>query len=161
MKKYPRPLRVWYGWEKMNKIKKHEALCVIYEDSIQGEDKTMRFVNKQMNIVYVRNQTEAEMESAERNNRCFYSFSDRLDDKKFCGSLELLLTFNYEVDADNVSLQERTVIRKRLEDSFMRQHFDYEELHSLKWLESQKKKLFGIEPCSSKEPVQLNLFDNI
>ena len=150
---YSRPLRVWYGWEKLNKVKKHEALCIIYEDSIQHEDRTMNFVNKSMKVSYVRNQTEEEMKDAALNNRCFFVYSSRLDRKEFNGSLYLCLLNNFIADSNNLNEKVRKDIWKKLEEDFISQHPLYSEPNSEKWIIEQKRKLYGILPDGESDCV--------
>lgn len=148
-----RPLRVWYGWEKLNKVKKHEALCIIYEDSIQHEDRTMNFVNKSMKISYVRNQSLEEMMDAKLNNRCFYVISDRLDKKEFRGSVELCLLNNFIADSNNVSEKERMKIKEKLMKDWTLLHPFYKEPNPKEWVERQKIFLFGNGQVSNENQV--------
>lgn len=47
-------LRVWYGWAKLNKIRKREAISVIFENGKQSSERTDGFIRKMQNTVYVR-----------------------------------------------------------------------------------------------------------
>ena len=37
-------LRVWYGWAKLNKIRKREAISVIFENGKQSSERTDGFI---------------------------------------------------------------------------------------------------------------------
>lgn len=74
-------LRVFYGWARLNKIRKKEAISVIYENRAQREEKVQAFLKKSQETVYIREQTEEEMKDAEFQNRMFSEYSIRLDDK--------------------------------------------------------------------------------
>ena len=87
-------LKVYYGFSKINKIQKREAIQVSFENE-QGagsegtrSGKTLR---KLMNIVTERYQTEQEATDAKSHNRMFTSYFIFLDDKKINGSLKRAL----------------------------------------------------------------------
>lgn len=120
-------LRVFYGWSKVNKIRKKEAISVIFENDTQREEKAMRFINKMMHVVYVRNQTEDEKKGAENAIRMFTEYSIFLNERRFQGSLELALKCNFEADKNNVSQEERETIRSKLRDCYRSTHPKYKE----------------------------------
>lgn len=111
-------LRVFYGWTRINKVRKSEAISVIFENSKQNEDRTMRFINKMQDTVYIRKQTKAEAQDAVGINRMFTEYSIRLDDKKMGGELDKVLETNFEADKNHVSLKERTIIREELRKAY-------------------------------------------
>ena len=111
-------LRVFYGWTRINKVRKSEAISVIFENSKQNEDRTMRFINKMQDTVYIRKQTKAEAQDAVGINRMFTEYSIRLDDKRMGGELDKVLETNFEADKNHVSLKERTIIRKELRKAY-------------------------------------------
>lgn len=111
-------LRVFYGWTKINKVRKSEAISVIFENAKQNEDRTMRFINKMQDTVYIRKQTKAEAADAASINRMFTEYSIRLDDKKIGGDLEKALETNFESDKNHVSMEERIVIREELRKTY-------------------------------------------
>lgn len=76
-------LRVFYGWCKVNKIRKKEAISVIFENDNQREERTMTFINRMMNVIYVRDQTEGEKIGIEDAVGMFTEYSVFLDDKRF------------------------------------------------------------------------------
>lgn len=120
-------LRVFYGWAKVNKIRKKEAISVVFENDSQREERTMRFINKMMDVVYVRDQTDDEKKGVENAIRMFTEYSVFLSDKRFNGSLELALKSNSEADRNNVSEEERETIKTKLRDYFLTTHPCYKE----------------------------------
>ena len=97
-RKQPKNLRVFYGWAKVGKIRKKEAISVIFENDEMREEKTLRAIAKYQHTVYVRQQTETELKDAIGATRMFTEYSIFLSDKKLKGSLELALKANSEAD---------------------------------------------------------------
>lgn len=120
-------LRVFYGWAKVNKIRKKEAISVVFENDCQREERTMRFINKMIDVVYVRDQTEEEKMGAEGAPRMFTEYSVFLSDKSIRGSLERAIKYNSEYDSKNVSEREREIIAAKLRESYLDTHPDYKE----------------------------------
>lgn len=120
-------LRVYYGWSRVNKIRKKEAISVVFENDTQREEKTMRFINRMMDVLYVREQTEDEKIGAENAIRMFTEYSIFLNERKFQGSLELALKCNYDADKNNVSTEEREIIRYKLREHYLSTHPGYKE----------------------------------
>ena len=87
-------LRVFYGWSKVNKIRKKEAISVIFENDRMNEEKTLKAVGKYQETVYIRPQTDGEKLDAEHSNRMFTEYSVFMDDKRIKGSLEKALQIN-------------------------------------------------------------------
>ena len=120
-------LRVFYGWAKVNKMRKKEAISVIFENDNQRDERTLRFVNRMQNTVYVRDQTERERIGIEKAICMFTEYSIFLSDKKLQGSLELALKCNSESDRNNVSEDERELIASKLRESYLDTHPGYKE----------------------------------
>lgn len=121
----PLRLRVFYGWAKINKIRKKEAISVIFENGVQKRKRTMSFVNRMQTTVYVRDQTEDEKKGAENAIRMYTEYSVYLSEQE--GSLELALQANSEADRHNVSEEERSLIASKLRESFLDSHLGYKE----------------------------------
>lgn len=119
-------LRVFYGWAKINKIRKKEAISVIFEND-GGFEKNDKKVKLYQNTVYTRLQTEDELKDAEHSNRTFTEYSIYLDDKQIKGSLKRALEVNYLADKNNVSEDVREEIRSLLEKDFLLNHRGYKE----------------------------------
>lgn len=111
----------------MNKIRKKEAISVTFENDNQREEKTMKFINKMMDVVYVREQTDNEKIGVEKAIRMFTEYSVFLNEKRFQGSLELALKYNSDADKNNVSQEERDIIRDKLREHYLSSHPDYKE----------------------------------
>ena len=122
-------LRVFYGWAKINKIRKKEAISVIFEND-GGFEKNEKKVKLYQNTVYTRFQTKKEMEDAEMSNRTFSEYSVFLDDKQIKGSLKKALEVNFLADKKNVAKEVREEIRRLLEKDFLLNHRNYKEPRS-------------------------------
>ena len=122
-------LRVFYGWAKINKIRKKEAISVIFEND-GGFEKNEKKVKLYQNTVYTRFQTKKEMEDAEMSNRTFSEYSIFLDDKQIKGSLKKALEVNFLADKKNVAKEVREEIRRLLEKDFLLNHRNYKESRS-------------------------------
>lgn len=120
-------LRVFYGWAKQNKIRKKEAISIIFENGRQDEDRTQRFIKRMQNTIHVRYQTDDETSEAEHINRMYTEYSDFLDSKHFNGSLEAVLTNNFNADSNHVSENERADIKEKLRNEYLRTHRGYKE----------------------------------
>lgn len=118
--------RVFYGWAKINKIRKKEAISVIFEND-GGFEKNDKKVKLYQNIVYTRFQTKDELKDAEQSNRTFTEYSIYLDDKQIKGSLKRALEVNFLADKNNVSEEVRKKIRSLLEKDFLLNHRGYKE----------------------------------
>lgn len=122
-------LRAFYGWAKINKIRKKEAISVIFEND-GGFEKNEKKVKLYQNTVYTRFQTKKEMEDAEMSNRTFSEYSIFLDDKQIKGSLKKALEVNFLADKKNVAKEVREEIRRLLEKDFLLNHRNYKEPRS-------------------------------
>lgn len=117
-------LKVYYGIEKQNKVKKKRAVCVLFSNSpdyrfdTSGRSYQDRFVDRQMHLAYTRMQTEAEASEAKKSNRDFTAWRLLIDEPPFNGSIEAVLAENAKDDAKNVSEQERTAIADALRRKF-------------------------------------------
>lgn len=118
--------RVFYGWAKINKIRKKEAISVIFEND-GGFEKNDKKVKLYQNTVYTRFQTEYGLKDAEHSNRTFTEYSIYLDDKQIKGSLKRALEVNFLADKNNVSEEVRKKIRSLLEKDFLLNHRGYKE----------------------------------
>lgn len=128
-------LRVFYGWAKLNKVFKREAISVIFENgTCWRNDKA---VSRWLNVVYTRKQTDEEAKDAIGKRRMFTSYNLFLDDKKIKGNVEYALQLNYQADANNVSVSERKKIYKLLKEAYKDTHKNYH-----------------------REPIQLDLFED-
>lgn len=100
---------------------------MVFENDSQREERTMKFIKRMMDVVYVRDQTDDEKIGVEKAVRMFTEYSVFLNEKRFKGSLELALKYNSEADKNNVSQEEREVIREKLRESYLSSHPCYKE----------------------------------
>lgn len=125
-----RRLKVYYGWSKINKIQKREAIAVAFENSEGAgweNSRSGKSLRKTMTICYERYQTEEEMKDAEFHNRVFTVYNVFLDDRRIGGSLRNALADNAEKDRNHVSPGELKKISQALESSFIAAHKGYKE----------------------------------
>ena len=123
-------LKVYYGFSKINKIQKREAIQITFENEQGAGSDTSRSgrqLRKQMDIVTERWQTEKEITDASFCNRVFTTYYIFLDDKKIGGSLKKALLANSEADKNNVSEKNREEIMNRLEQAYLASHIGYRE----------------------------------
>lgn len=123
-------LPVYYGWAKLNKIQKREALTVIFLNDEPGPrigKDGYDGVTRYMNVVYKRWQTDEEMSDAKLCNRMYTVYSIFMDDKIVKGSLEIALDVNFKSDKNNVSEKERMKIREMLHNNYLAEHRGYKE----------------------------------
>lgn len=121
---------VFYGWAKLNKVMKREALMVIFLNDNPGPriNKDGKYgVTKYMNVVYERCQTSKEEADAKFNNRLYSVYNIFMDDRNVRGSLEAALKINNDADKNNVTQSERDAIRKALYDAYVECHRGYKE----------------------------------
>ncbi len=128
--KRPKLLPVYYGWAKVNKIAKREALVVIFLNDHtgprigkDGTDGVSRF----MHICYKRLQTEDEQKDSHNCNRIYTVYNIFMDDKHINGSLETALRTNFDADKNHVSENERRKIMEKLKVQYMSKHPNYKE----------------------------------
>lgn len=115
-------LRVFYGWTKLNKVRKAEAISVIFENRKQNEEKVQSFLKRMQDTVYVRNQTEEEERDGLKQNRMYTEYSIRLDSKAVGGDVEKALQSNSDADCNNVTADEREAIRTALRNHYRMMH---------------------------------------
>lgn len=117
---------VHYGWAKLNKIRKKEAISVIFEnDSIP--ERSRNFISKMQNTVYSRRQTPGEENDAQFCNRSFTEYCIFLNDKHIKGSLEKAIQENYKADIKNVKKDILIEIKQALRNFFLSTHPEYKE----------------------------------
>lgn len=120
-------LRVFYGFAKLGKIRRKEAISIIFMNDIIREDKLLKAIGKYQETVYVREQTDAEASDALHSNRLFSEYSIFFNDKRINGSLELAIRENYEADKNNVPKETRIEIAEALRSHYLLHHPLYKE----------------------------------
>lgn len=122
-----KPLRVFYGWAKTGKIRKKEAISVIFENESMRDERTMRAIAKYQQTVHIRRQTPDERRDAANSTRCFSEYSVFLSDRRIKGSLRRALLENMEADRKNVGERELSEIADKLREAYLAEHPDYKE----------------------------------
>lgn len=111
-------LNVYYGWSKLNKIRKKIALSVVFDNGGGTTDRGMNTLKRLQNTCYIRKQTLEEAKDGKHHNRIFLEYSLFLNDKHFSGDLEKLLDCNYQKDINNVPADELERIKIALRNGF-------------------------------------------
>ena len=120
-------LRVYYGWARLNKIRKREAISIVFENCQQNGEHAEKFLKRMQDTVFVRFQTDEEAKDAEGVNRMYTEFSIFLDHKNIKGSRQAALMENHNADSHHVSENIRDEIRDKLSRAFLSTHSDYKE----------------------------------
>ena len=142
-------LKVYYGWTKLNKIRKQPALSVIFENEENYTERKMNSINKFQNTCFTRYQTVEEAADGKLSNRILTEFSFLIFDKNFKGNVEKVLELNYQADINNVAISQLEEIKKSLRLSIRQAYPDIQ---------------FIFEPSNDfsmatlVKPVQLSLF---
>lgn len=113
-----RALKVFYGIGKINKIQKKAEIAVFFENGNNNPDKNIRMLSRWIKVVYVRNQTDEEMEDAEFKDRMFTKYNYFIDEKPFYGDVEKALLQNFHADSNHVPEKTREEIRDKLRKEF-------------------------------------------
>ena len=123
-------LKVYYGFSKINKIQKREAICIDFENE-QGagseNSRSGKSLRKRVEIVAERFQTPGETADAAHCNRVFTEYLIFMDDKRIGGSLEKALRANIDADSKNVPMEELKTIADKLRREYLATHPDYRE----------------------------------
>ena len=120
-----RPLRVYYGYARLTKkIVRKPQLVVMFENSDSWNERKERYLKQKMTIVYVRHQTPDEAIDGAYSNRQWTKYGTYIDQKPFFGDIEAVLQNNFIADANNVSEDEREIIRDKMRAGY-RQAYGY------------------------------------
>lgn len=121
-------LKVYYGWSKINAVRKKRSLSVMYENSLEcRSQRGQRCLSSMQATCYERYQTDEEIKDGLVQNRIFTGYDLMLDEKPINGSLNKILEINSEADKNNVSEKERMIIAGVLRNAFMLANPDYRE----------------------------------
>lgn len=105
--------KVWYGFDKLSKIRKQRALRIKFENSDARYDRKMNHVIR-MGKTVERFQSIEEVKS---KGPAFKEFTDYvlfIDKKPFFGNIEAVLETNFQADINHCSEKERELIRTEL-----------------------------------------------
>lgn len=123
-------LKVFYGWSKINKVQKKEAIAVFFENEVGAgsePSRSSKTLKKLVDVVAERVQTEKEMQDASFCNRAFTVYYIFLDDKAVKGSLERALEINSQADKNHIPSTLRKEIEEKLRKRYLEVHPDYKE----------------------------------
>ncbi len=124
------PLKVYYGWSRLNKVQKKEAIAVFFENEAGAgsePSRSSKTLSKLVDVVAERPQTEKEMQDASFCNRVFTVYYIFLDDRAVKGSLERALEVNSQADRNHVPSTLRKEIEGKLRKRYLEVHPDYKE----------------------------------
>lgn len=113
-----RRLRVFYGWSRLNSVRKRKAISVIFENARQSETRSLNFISRMQDTVYIRYQTESEALDGFYCNRMFTEYSVFMDSKSVNGSLDAALKENMIADSRNLTQPELDAISDKLRHSY-------------------------------------------
>lgn len=114
-KEKPEKLRVFYGFRKLTpKIMRKPSILIIYENAFSYRNDSA--IKRRIEIVHQRFQTDKESEDAETKNRMFSSYEYFINEKPWNANIEGILFDNFVAEENNVSLEEREVIRYKLRE---------------------------------------------
>ena len=114
---------VFYGFAKLTKkIVRKKSIIIQYANipELQFNERQEKYINQKMHIVYQRYQTEEEIQDAAKSNRSWTKWEYFVDDKKWKNSIDLILQDNFYAEENHVSLKERELIKKKLENEYYR-----------------------------------------
>ena len=113
-----RRLRVFYGWSKLNSVRKRKAISVIFENARQSEARSLNFISRMQETVYIRYQTESEALDGCYCTRMLQEYSVLMDSKSVNGSLDAALKENMIADSKNLTQPELDTISDKLRHSY-------------------------------------------
>ena len=127
-------LKVYYGIDKTNAVKRRRAVCVLFENTgpfrtdANGRSYQDRYVERQMHLAYTRQQTPQEAADAATQRQTFTCYTMFVDDRRFNGSLNAVLEFNSQADSRNISEEERLRIAEAIRKVFREVYPEYKEI---------------------------------
>lgn len=114
---------VFYGFAKLTKkIVRKKSIIIQYANipELQFNERQERYINQKMHIVYQRYQTEEEIQDVAKSNRSWTKWEYFVNEKKWKNSIDLILQDNFYAEENHVSLKERELIKKKLENEYYR-----------------------------------------
>ncbi len=118
-------LKVWYGVDRLNKVMKKPSVSIVFENSIHLHEEILeKKVRQRMDVAYMRYQTDEESLGAEDATRIFQTWTMEIYGKAYKGDIEYLLNQNSLADENNVSLEEREVIKQKLRELLKKRYPD-------------------------------------
>jgi hypothetical protein len=126
-------LFVYYGFRKLTpKAIRKPQLVVFFENANNNPSKNEEWINRRIEVVYKREQTESEKIDSSHNNRMFTEYGYFIEDKPYNGDIEKVLNQNFEADKNHISKAERERIRTKLKEAYKtcyKSHYKTEKSH--------------------------------
>jgi hypothetical protein len=124
------PYIVYYGFARLTKKVVRKRSVAIYYSNCKNyhSERQQRYIRQKMHIVYERFQTKGESEfcgTEDGSNRSWTKWEYFVDDSKWNGNLDVVLAHNYDVEENNVSVEEREQIRQALRKGFNNHYSQY------------------------------------
>lgn len=113
---------VFYGFAKLTKkIVKRRSVVVQYANESNYNEKQQKYINQKMHVVHQRFQTKEEATDSKSSNNCWTKYEYFTDDKKkWKCNIDVILKHNFDIEENNVSLKERTIIRDKLRKEYFK-----------------------------------------
>lgn len=112
-------LHVYYGFTKLTpKAVRKPELCIYYENARNNPAKNRLFIERRMEVVWVREQSAVEKTDAKKAVRMFTKYGYFIDERPWKGDIDKLLEFNYIADKNQVKKAEREDIRRALREKY-------------------------------------------
>ena len=114
-----RKLKVYYGFTKLNKVMTKRELAIYFENANNNPEKNLRYVSRCMDIVYTRDQSQDEEDDKPLPAfKMFHKFGYLIDSKAWTGDIDAILHNNFEADKNNITLEERVIIKDKLKEYY-------------------------------------------
>ena len=113
-------MNVYYGIDRLNKMMKKPCFTVLYLNTDQGFlESHEKKIKQRMNVFYQRKQSDGEWDDAKKSNRIFTVYRCFIYEKPFKGNLDFILSNNFNADENNVSEEERLIIKDKLRQALL------------------------------------------
>jgi hypothetical protein len=114
-----RLLKVYYGYTKLNKVMTKSELAIYFENDNNNPEKNLRYVSRCMDIVHTRLQSQDEEDDKPSPAfKMFHKFGYLIDSKLWKGNIDNVLKDNFIADENNVSVEERELIKSKLKEYY-------------------------------------------
>ena len=124
---------VFYGFARLTKkAVRKRSIVIQYANTTNYNDRQRRYIEQKMHIVHQRYQIEGEALDCPMAIRSWEKWEYFVDDKRWNGNLDLVLNDNFIAEENNVSLEERTLIKEKLKVGYNRYYIQPEFLKTNK-----------------------------
>jgi hypothetical protein len=124
---------VFYGFARLTKkAVRKRSIVIQYANTTNYNDRQRRYIEQKMHIVHQRYQIEGEALDCPTATRSWEKWEYFVDDKRWNGNVDLVLEDNFLAEENNVSLEERTLIKDKLKVGYNRYYIQPEFLKTNK-----------------------------